>query len=677
MKSRITNQKHHDSDRHSHYDTESKAETKEENGTNEQRETSCGIIAKKDSESSTNHHTDHATRDDRDCDEENATADAPSDKNSWYPYFPLNYSVPPHNLHFEHSHYKNWYTGRYYCPPEHYYHSHYHRSRQHPFTSQHSPEYKYKKINPMAPFDDKTAVARNVTKGKHGSIPLTVKTPQTKRGFKQRSDNVFRPPLPEYSVPVPRYDCFYDPHRSHHHQHYKFSDDSTEYDCHNDYDYNYYDSSAATPQRSNQSAVVAERASRKLMHSGDPNQVQYSPMVVFRSSRFEFPEKQKKDATPTDHSSHDQRPHFHPYYSNGWYPDYGYSAQPYPPQPYDEHHFCPSPPPAPPHSLPEYPRQAYPPLDNNNNGNNNESVSRASSPAPPSWYEGRRNDEYNQRRGYAPHQAFPNLAAASYDTASYDDSDPAPEETYTAQEFKDGPETPSSGHNSRQISRVTPQNRTGRKSPETVEINFPSSSTKPNVTPGEKEKTGSSLFPPSSDAVELRDMDIVCGRGAPTNFHYGNDQFRELASRYQTAYFCAKRSEKPEIAMKIMDELQSRGARFVRRQKGGSATKATLEKHKQGSPTLSSHWVEVSAKIAYEKVCQALRDGTHNIQRQMLSSPQRSLGNSNSMSSNSNNQTFRGGKSNIPQLHSGKVNKDGIRTTTEQGKENGDTVHRI
>jgi hypothetical protein len=107
-----------------------------------------------------------------------------------------------------------------------------------------------------------------------------------------------------------------------------------------------------------------------------------------------------------------------------------------------------------------------------------------------------------------------------------------------------------------------------------------------------------------SSAGELQSLDIVCGRGAPTNFHYGNHVFRELLQEYQTSYLCAKRSVKPNIALEILDVVKAGGARFVRREKtpGGFS------------------WVGIQDKGAYEKVCQGLRDGAPDLRRQMLSS---------------------------------------------------------
>ncbi|KAL3910350.1 MAG: hypothetical protein SGARI_002167 [Bacillariaceae sp.] len=111
--------------------------------------------------------------------------------------------------------------------------------------------------------------------------------------------------------------------------------------------------------------------------------------------------------------------------------------------------------------------------------------------------------------------------------------------------------------------------------------------------------------------VTLQDTDIVVGRGAPTNYHIGNEYFRELVSEYRTTYFCSKRSDKPVIAMKVLDILKERGSRFVKRQKGGTLVGAS--------------WVVVSNKLAYEKVCAALREGTPEVQQRFISSSQKMI----------------------------------------------------
>lgn len=105
---------------------------------------------------------------------------------------------------------------------------------------------------------------------------------------------------------------------------------------------------------------------------------------------------------------------------------------------------------------------------------------------------------------------------------------------------------------------------------------------------------------PSKKAIDLHPTDVVCGRGAPTHFHPGNQAYRQLVKGFETAYLCAKRSEKPVIAMEIMDVLKGRGVRMVK---------------KDGY----SFWVEIGDQSAYEKVCQSLREGAPELRRQMLS----------------------------------------------------------
>lgn len=119
------------------------------------------------------------------------------------------------------------------------------------------------------------------------------------------------------------------------------------------------------------------------------------------------------------------------------------------------------------------------------------------------------------------------------------------------------------------------------------------------------------MNPPRSRGTpgELHPLDIVCGRGAPTNYHYGNQVFKDIVQEYQTAYLCAKRSDKPQIAMKLLDIVKTSGARFVRREKAAG----------------QFCWVEIEGKGAYEKVCQALRDGAPDLRRQVLSSTKKKV----------------------------------------------------
>jgi hypothetical protein len=111
---------------------------------------------------------------------------------------------------------------------------------------------------------------------------------------------------------------------------------------------------------------------------------------------------------------------------------------------------------------------------------------------------------------------------------------------------------------------------------------------------------------PDNLILELQDHDIVCGRGAPVNWQKGNEFFRDLIAEHQTEYLCSKRCDKPKIATEVMGIIKSNGGRFVRRVKASYRGRFG--------------WEEIAEKRAYEKVCQALREGAPELRRKMLAS---------------------------------------------------------
>lgn len=105
---------------------------------------------------------------------------------------------------------------------------------------------------------------------------------------------------------------------------------------------------------------------------------------------------------------------------------------------------------------------------------------------------------------------------------------------------------------------------------------------------------------------DLRDTDVLCGRGAPSNFHGGNRFFKELVNQYQSSYLAARRTDKPEIANEIVNHVQERGGRFLKRVK------------LQGrGPAGHFCWQEIGQQRAYEKACQALREGAPELRRKL------------------------------------------------------------
>ena len=66
---------------------------------------------------------------------------------------------------------------------------------------------------------------------------------------------------------------------------------------------------------------------------------------------------------------------------------------------------------------------------------------------------------------------------------------------------------------------------------------------------------------------QVRDADVLCGRGAPSHFHKGNQYFKHLVEKFQSQYLAARRIDKPEIATLIVDMVREHGGRFLKRTK--------------------------------------------------------------------------------------------------------------
>lgn len=105
---------------------------------------------------------------------------------------------------------------------------------------------------------------------------------------------------------------------------------------------------------------------------------------------------------------------------------------------------------------------------------------------------------------------------------------------------------------------------------------------------------------------EIHEADVLCGRGAPTTWHPGNQYFRLLIEKYQHRYLAAKRIDKPEIATHILELIRERGGRFLKRVKVTGV-----------GPSGHFCWQDIGEQRAYEKACQALREGAPEIRRQL------------------------------------------------------------
>lgn len=108
---------------------------------------------------------------------------------------------------------------------------------------------------------------------------------------------------------------------------------------------------------------------------------------------------------------------------------------------------------------------------------------------------------------------------------------------------------------------------------------------------------------------EYNDRDILCGRGALMIWHPGNKHFRRLVQTHRQRYFFSRRQEKKKIASQIIEEVRIHGGRFLRKS--------------QSSDNLNeiNVWVEIDEERAYQKVCQALREGAPEIRKQWRNKP--------------------------------------------------------
>jgi hypothetical protein len=160
-----------------------------------------------------------------------------------------------------------------------------------------------------------------------------------------------------------------------------------------------------------------------------------------------------------------------------------------------------------------------------------------------------------------------------------------------------------------------------------VEIDTENCTPSPPKNPRTTTLHDCNVVSPGAELIwELHPSDIVCGRGAPTNYHQGNEEFRYIVEDYQTSYLCAKRSDKPGVAFKLLEVVKSRGGRFLKRQKASGR----------------QAWTEVGEKQAYEKACQALRDGAPELRREMMAaSKKKELRNILESENRSNVQNWR------------------------------------
>lgn len=110
---------------------------------------------------------------------------------------------------------------------------------------------------------------------------------------------------------------------------------------------------------------------------------------------------------------------------------------------------------------------------------------------------------------------------------------------------------------------------------------------------------------------ELCDHDVIFGRRSSTTNHVGTQFFINLVTHYESSYMAARRNNKPAVARHIIQLIKEKGGRFVKRVKDRRAEGVEYYR-----------WEVLSDDQAYEKTCQALRDGSTQ-SREMLAQKER------------------------------------------------------
>lgn len=107
--------------------------------------------------------------------------------------------------------------------------------------------------------------------------------------------------------------------------------------------------------------------------------------------------------------------------------------------------------------------------------------------------------------------------------------------------------------------------------------------------------------------TELGHNDVLLGRGAASINYVGNVLFREIVRERREEYLStAKRQTKDNIAREIIDVVNSRNGRFVRK------VASSEEKISLNIPEHTNVYVVVAKEKVLEKVKQSLRDKAYN-----------------------------------------------------------------
>lgn len=107
-----------------------------------------------------------------------------------------------------------------------------------------------------------------------------------------------------------------------------------------------------------------------------------------------------------------------------------------------------------------------------------------------------------------------------------------------------------------------------------------------------------SWSPPNE--IVVTENDVLCGRGGLSNKHPGNASFRKLVRAKKVAYRNSRKSTKTAISREIVEAVQARGGRFLKKQ----VVKGLLMRDEPSTMI----WKEIDGEKARLKTSQALRE---------------------------------------------------------------------
>eukprot|EP00980_Cylindrotheca_fusiformis_P001807 scaffold408_cov71-Cylindrotheca_fusiformis.AAC.8 len=144
------------------------------------------------------------------------------------------------------------------------------------------------------------------------------------------------------------------------------------------------------------------------------------------------------------------------------------------------------------------------------------------------------------------------------------------------------------GHNA---GPITTSNDCGDKT-EDQETSRPVETTSNDSETLSKVKTKSNASAATTAADKISEPgkdDVLLGRGKPFQNHPGNQRMLRIVDLHKQKYLRVKRDKKRAIVEEVLDEIQGRGARFLKRSEDGR------------------NWDEVEPGVSFEKISHALR----------------------------------------------------------------------